>query len=175
MSGRVTLRIIGPKRRVNIPGFSDMMDDLLTGEGDKINELFGKATSSFSSRNQPRYTKTKVMKIALDREVHAGALKYGNYPGNGILSQINHGNDRDILSLPPKKAMTFPPMYKASTSRGRPFSPGNWKKSGEPLWTTRRVHQIIEPRNIDEAVAKRRKAYFPRVARNRFKKAKFWI
>ena len=169
---QISLTPIKPKRRWNLRGIDDAIDEILKEEADKGNKLFEKATATF--KHKTAMHRSRPQKIAYDREVHYGALKPSR-KGNLFFSALNHGNDRYIYSLPPKKPMAWLPEYNPSTKGSTPFAPGKWSRGGDKKFVSRMVHQIIEPRRIDEAVAKRRQQYFPRVAKNRFNKLRYWV
>lgn len=162
------LTMIKPKRQWNVLDYSDTIDKGLFEEANKIVEVFKKSAATFS--HQPKFERSKKIRhIGYDREADGGALKY--YKANMIFSMLNWGAERDIVSVPPKKAMKFLPGYKPATSAHRALNPNYWAKFGEKMITTRRVHQRISARRIDIAVAHRRRPYFKRVMKNRMSKA----
>lgn len=167
---KVRLEVIGAGLTINIDGYRTAMEKALLEEGDKINDLFERATSTFSTKTKPRLSKTKVKKIGYDWEVQAGGLRYTH--GNGVLSVINFGSGpRTIVAFGGKGPMRFPAQYNPATARTRAFSPGQREKYGEPIVTRTVRNHRVEPRRIDKAIVSRRKGYFRRLMQGRIDKA----
>ena len=158
---------------------SEYIRRALIREGVEIKRLFGQIDQGWENK---KITVTSRANISpggshpgVSVHLDVGALKPTE--GNKILSYINFGTaERDIVPKDPtKQLLHFRSGYRPATS---PFRIGSVRKLRFGGYVTKgrvRGHSI-EPRHFDKSIARERRKFFGKIARDEMKNysARFW-